>query len=118
LDLHLSIEFGGTSSEVSFRAKGSTRSAPWAELDHDDTAGMGFETIRIAKWLPATYRCRVHNFSAEAPIAASGATLTFHWGEQQLEFVCPSTGTGLWWDVFSYVPGEDKLAIFNQITLL
>lgn len=116
LDLHLTIKVGGQTTEISYTAKGDTSNDPWAQLDHDDTSGQGVETIQITKWLKASYLCAVHNYSGEAPLAESGAKLTFILGGQQFQFTCPSAGSGCWWEVFSYTPSEDKLVALDRIT--
>jgi hypothetical protein len=116
LDLHLRIFHGGQSSKVSYSSMGSIADAPWAQLDHDIQRAHGQETIQIARWLDGPYRCAIHNYSGERPLAGCGAKLAVVFGKQEFLFECPPDGTGSWWEVFSYSPGTRKLEIFNRIT--
>jgi len=116
LDLHLRIFQRGQLFEVSYSSKGSISDTPWAQLDHDIQLGHGQETIQIARWLNGLYRCAVHNYSGERPLAGCGAKLAVVFGKQEFLFECPTNGTGSWWEVFSYSPGTEKLEIFNRMT--
>jgi hypothetical protein len=116
LDLHMRIFEGGQPFEVSYSSMGSISNAPWAQLDHDIQRAHGQETIRISRWLDGPYRCAVHNYSGERQLADCGATVAVVFGKQELRFECPTSGTGVWWDVFSYSPTTGKFEIFNRIT--
>lgn len=116
LDLHLRILHGGQTFEVSFSAMGNISDDPWALLDNDIRDGQGSETIQIALWLDGAYHCAVHNYSGDASLAGCGAKLAVMLGNQELLIECPTSGTGVWWDAFSYSPTTGKLEIFNRIT--
>jgi len=116
LDLHLKILSKGQAFDVSYSNKGNISADPWVLLNQDFRDGRGPEIIQITQWLDGTYRCAVHNYSGDTPLAACGATLTIMLGKQELVFQCPTSGTGVWWDVFSYSPTTGKLEIFNRIT--
>lgn len=116
LDLHLRIFQRGMPSEVSYSSKGSISDAPWAQLDHDIQRAHGQETIQISRWLDGPYRCAVHNYSGERQLAGCGATVAVVFGKQELQFECPTSGTGVWWELFSYSPATGKFEILNRIT--
>ncbi len=116
LDLHLRIFHEGQTLEVNFSQKGDISGEPWALLDQDVQNGSGPETIQIARWLDGTYRCAVHNYSRDRTLAGCGARLIVTLGGQELSFECPTSGTGEWWEVFSFLPTRGKLDILNRIT--
>jgi hypothetical protein len=74
LDSHLT---GPGGIHVYFSSMGSKTTAPFAELDTDDTTGFGPEITTITKLDAGTYRFSVHNYSGQAagPIQASGAVV-------------------------------------------
>jgi len=116
LDLHLKIAHSGQKFDISFSSMGGITANPWAQLDQDIRDGCGQETIQIAQWLDGTYRCAVHNYSNDSQLAGCRAKLTIMLGKQELVIECPTSGTGVWWDVFVYSPTTGKLEIFNRIT--
>ena len=116
LDLHLRIFQRGQPFEVSYSSMGSVSDTPWAQLDHDIQRAHGQETIQISRWLDGPYHCAVHNYSGERQLAGCGARVIVVFGKQELQFECPTSGTGVWWDVFSYLPANGKFEIFNRIT--
>ena len=81
LDSHLltpytnSFFFSGP-HHVYFANRGSTNSPPFANLDVDVTFGFGPETITITSFTNGTYDYYIYNFSQDAPIAGSGATVS------------------------------------------
>lgn len=116
LDLHLRIFQKGQPFVVSYSSMGSISDTPWAQFDHDIQRAHGQETIQISRWLDGPYRCAVHNYSGERQLAGCGARVVVFFGKQELQFECPTSGTGVWWDVFSYSPATGKFEIFNRIT--
>jgi hypothetical protein len=116
LDLHLKVFQRGQPIDVSYSNMGSLTDIPWARLDQDIRAAHGKETIQITRWLDGPYRCVVHNYSGERQLAECGARITVVFGKQDLQFECPTSGTGVWWEVFSYSPATGKFEIFNRIT--
>jgi hypothetical protein len=117
LDLHLAVWFAGAWAGVDFRAKGSTSAFPWAELDHDLTEGFGPETIAIAKLLDATYRCYVHNYSDDTPLASSGAEVIITQRDSEIRTSCPRAGAGRFWHVFDFDVASERLTVVNALTL-
>ena len=115
LDLYMRILHEGQTLEVNFSHMGDLSNGPWALLDQDMRDGRGPEIIQIARWLDGTYRCAVHNYSGDPALAGCGAKLTMTLGGQELAFECPTSGTGEWWEVFSYSPTTGKLDILNRI---
>jgi prepilin-type N-terminal cleavage/methylation domain-containing protein len=96
LDSYLWVPSG---TEVSYRATGSLSSAPFAQLDADDTTGFGPETITISQLASGTYTFSVNalggNFvPAETTVRVYGSS-----GLLQ-EFAAPA-GSGNWWRVFT-----------------
>ena len=116
LDLHLKILSKEQTFEVSYSNMGNISGDPWALLNRDFRDGYGPEIIQVAQWLDGTYRCAVRNYSGDVSLAGCGAKLTVMLGKQELVIECPTSGVGLWWDVFSYSPTTEKLEIFNRIT--
>lgn len=115
LDLYLKISKRGQDYILCYHNMGNISGDPWALLNHDIRNGHGPETIQIARWSNGTYRCAVHNYSRDTALAGCGAKLTMMLGEQELVIECPNSGTGDWWEVFSYSPARGKLEIFNRI---
>jgi hypothetical protein len=74
LDSHLT---GPGGIHVYFSSMGSKTTAPFAELDTDDTNSYGPEITTITKLDTGTYRFSVHNYSGQSqgPIEASGAVV-------------------------------------------
>jgi hypothetical protein len=100
LDLHLRIgSTNGQPTEISYKEQGSLDQPPYCALDTDVTSGHGPEEISIARWLPATYTIIVHNYSAETPLAGSGATVTIEHKGESREFRCPDDLNGEEWTV-------------------
>jgi hypothetical protein len=103
LDSHLWVPTTPAITEVYFGNQGSLTAPPFAELDTDDVTGFGPETITIAQLLPGTYTYAVHNFSQDAPITSSGAQVQVFGSSGSLgTFSIPTSGTGIWWTVFTF----------------
>ena len=115
LDLYLRVVRERQVLEVNYSHMGDIAGGPWALLDRDVRDGRGPEMIQIARWLDGTYRCAVHNYSKDLELAGCGAKLNVTMGAQELAFECPSSGTGEWWEVFSYSPTTGTLNILNRI---
>lgn len=69
------------------------------ELDTDAKEGKGKETVVIGVRLPLTYRCYVHNYSSDDPLAGCGATAAISWLGIQLKLTCPDVGDGRYWHI-------------------
>jgi len=114
LDLHLSADQDGLAREVSFRAKGSLEAQPWAALDQDARRGAS-ETITISR-LTGRYRCLVHNYSNDEPIAKSRADVRIEHAAGILTLTCPQDGDGRYWHIFSFDAGSGRLEILNTLS--
>lgn len=105
LDSHLYAPDG---SHVYYGRRGSLTSAPFANLDVDDTSSFGPEVATLTRLMVGTYRYAVQNFSGygAGPIAASGARVELNVPGRNVElFAPPATGesasTG-WWNLFEF----------------
>ena len=75
LDSHLETPvIGGQTHHVYFANRGTTNTAPFAELDVDDVTGFGPETITISTLSPGTYHYYIHKFSFSPGFDVSSAT--------------------------------------------
>ncbi len=79
-----------------------------ATLDYDDITSFGPETVTIiTPEEGATYRYSVHNYSGEADMQLSGATVAVYEGTTLVAtYNIPVTGEGMIWNVFDIVDGE------------
>jgi hypothetical protein len=107
LDLHAQLPDG---NELYFYTpcRGMQQSYPYASLDVDRKMANGPETVSFARFQPGTYTFFVHNYSeqiemAKQHLSASAAeVVVLGMGDQELgRFAVPSTGSGVFWDVFS-----------------
>jgi hypothetical protein len=100
LRVHISrLEVGEI--EVSYQNYGDFDEPPYCELEEDVTSGMGPEVVRISRWLPGTYTVIVDNYSKDAPLAESGATVEFERDGIVETFRCPDNLDESRWIVFS-----------------
>lgn len=78
LDSHLTGPGATGRFHVYYGARGSATSAPYCELDTDDTSSFGPEVTTIHRAASGVYRYAVHNFSGQSShrIEASGASVT------------------------------------------
>ena len=92
LDSHLWTPSG---AHIYYSTKGQLASAPFANLDVDDTNSFGPEVVTLTKLMVGTYKYAVKNFSgySSGPIVGSGARveLILPGGRTEL-FVPPATG--------------------------
>ncbi len=116
LDLHLNVWHAGRWANIDYHSHGSTSGFPWGMLDRDVTSGYGPETITISKVLAATYRCYVHNYSGDVPLANCGAEVVVSYRDSELHITCPRAGTGRFWHVFDFAAELEALNIVNAIT--
>jgi hypothetical protein len=115
LDLHLAIQTANVWASVNFSARGARDAFPWAFLDDDVRLGSGSETITVRRMLPALYRCIVHNFSADAPLAGCAAEVLVRLRDAQLSLTCPAAGSGAYWHVFDIAQAGRSLKLVNTI---
>ncbi len=99
LDLHmLTPDIGGTPYEIYYSNKGNSDSAPFAQLDIDDTSAYGPETITLYDQFTGTYKVFIHNYSGSPDITTSSGTIQVFGGAGLIETInVPTTGTGLYW---------------------
>ena len=103
LDSYLITPSGST---VFYSSKGSLTSAPFANLDVDDTTAFGPEVVTIARLMVGTYKYAVNNYSGQSSgqIGASSARVELSLTDRPVElFVPPSTGetsSTNWWHLF------------------
>ncbi|CAN5403552.1 hypothetical protein BH11PSE9_BH11PSE9_23990 [soil metagenome] len=105
LDSHL---FAPDGSHVYYSNKGSLLSAPFANLDVDDTSSYGPEVMTLTRLMVGTYKYSVRNFSGfgSGPISASGARVELNVPSRTAElFAPPATGETSatnWWNLFEF----------------
>lgn len=103
LDSHL---FTPNGQEIDFNQTGSLVSAPFANLDVDDTSSYGPEVVTLTQLMVGTYKYSVFNYSsyARGPIASSGARVELNIPGRTLDlYVPPPTGETSstdWWNLF------------------
>ena len=106
LDSHLLVPTNSGTAHVYWANTGTTASAPFAALDVDDVSSFGPETITVLQEYTGTYHYYVHNWSGQfgdAALVNSGARVDVFKGSSQLaSFDVPTTGSGLYWDVFTF----------------
>ncbi|QBY42687.1 Invasin [Arsenophonus nasoniae] len=120
LDSHL---WGDTNTGNRFHVSFSNKKAPdgSAILDIDAREGFGPETITIKKLNPGRYRYAVHNFSKDPAITTSHAKVVVaqkdkNGGTQVSQYDIPTSGEGLWWEVFELDGNTGEIRIIDQIT--
>ena len=79
LDSHLTGPSADASGRfhVYYASRGSVTASPFANLDTDDTSGLGPEVVTITRVSAGRYRYAVHNYTGQTGtgIEASGATV-------------------------------------------
>jgi hypothetical protein len=84
LDSHLIARLDdNTTLHVYYYSKGSLSSAPYANLDTDDTTSYGPEVTSISRLRQGTYRYSVRHYTGTGTIETSGA---------EVNLVIPSVG--------------------------
>jgi PKD repeat protein len=118
LDLHLKTPMiEGTTYHIYYNDKGSVLSPPYDTLDIDDTQSYGPETNTIYDLFPGDYHCFVHNYSESPDITTSNAVVQVYNSSGLIQtFQVPTTGTGLYWDIFTLNGTNGNITIINQIT--
>ncbi len=104
-----------TGARIGYSSKGSQGSAPFAQLDVDDTTSYGPENVSIYQYTPSgsgVYKYYVHNYSGEGSIAGArvsvqSATRVIH------NFTCPA-GSGRYWYVF-YMTSWGTVRAVNRV---
>lgn len=105
---------------VSFMDEGRLDAPPFAQLDIDDTASFGPETITIARLVPGTYIYSVHNFTAGSDpndttlSDQSSAEVDLFIGNQRRTFTVPGGRAGTIWDVFALDGVTGDVTVLNR----
>jgi hypothetical protein len=124
LDAHLRTPaILGTNYQVWYATpyKGHTNSAPFAQLDMDESAGFGPETITIYQLFPGMYHYFVHNFQEEqgdtGPLANSAAVVQIYGDQGLIQTIpVPSEGAGDYWDVCTIDGTTGQINVINRLT--
>ena len=120
LDSHLTgPNTSGGRFHVDWTNKGSDTSAPFAELDVDDTSSFGPETTTIYRQEGGVYRFSVHDFTnrqstSSTALANSGAKVEVYQGEERVAVYNVPNDDGTLWTVFEL--DGDRLTPVNSIT--
>lgn len=120
LDSHLLIDDDGDdASDYHVYYSNKTPSGAGAVLDVDDTDSYGPETTTITVEEGTFYHYYVYNFSknAENGLSNSDAKVTIYVGTSttpEYELYVP-TGSGYYWDVFTYDAETGRFEIINTI---
>lgn len=119
LDTHL---FGPNDYHIWFSDLGSLNSAPFAQLDVDDTTSFGPEVLTITQFPePGTYRYGVHHYAGTSTITDSSAQVRLSLNGQTSIFT-PPAGQGAsddFWNVFNLIvdaSGNVTLQVVNTWT--
>lgn len=101
LDSHLKTPTG---AHIYYRNKGSQSSAPYAQLDVDDTSSYGPENISVYRYYSGGYyKYYVHLYAGTGSM--TGARVQVQNRYQVLRnFTCPSSGSRRYWHVFNMWP--------------
>ncbi len=88
----------------------------YANLDHDDTQGNGFETITLTVDPEGTYYYYVHHYAGSGSLSTSNAIVKVYQGDVMIrQYNVPvDQGTGIYWNVFNIVDG--RVVTINRIS--
>lgn len=111
----------GSSAHVYYSNKNSLNT----KLDVDDTTSYGPETITVESIQdnPGIYTYYVHDYtnrsySSSTALSNSGATINIYFGSSRTPaytLYVPS-GTGIYWNVFTYNSVTGEITVVNTIT--
>jgi uncharacterized protein YfaP (DUF2135 family) len=120
LDLHVQLPNG---NDVYYRpeCRGSATQPPYTTLDVDRTTAVGPEVVSVFRYMPGTYTVFVHNFSQQVRTEffgdddpaihdvsfanASATVVVYGPNGSEIAHYSPPSGTGYFWDVFSFDGG-------------
>lgn len=97
---------------------GTLTGCPNAELDIDDTSGMGPETITIGQDVGGTYRYAVHRFGGAETLSQSQAVVQVYGETGEIAtFEVPLNGTQAeeWWHVFDIDLTTGTITAVNRL---
>jgi PKD repeat protein len=117
LDSHMKTPvIEGTAYHIFYLYKGSTKSAPYDTLDIDDITSFGPETMTIYQIKPGEYHYFIYNFSGSPDITTSNAVVQIFNDNGLLQTLqVPTSGSGLYWDVFTLDGTTGNFTIVNRI---
>jgi PKD repeat protein len=118
LDSHLKTPvIEGNAYHIFYNNKGSATTAPYAILDIDDVTSYGPETTTIYELKPGEYHYYIKNYSESPEITTSNAVVQIYNDNGLMQTLqVPTTGTGLFWDVFTMNGSNGAISVINQIT--
>jgi len=118
LDSHLwTPNIEGSAYHVYYSSRGSVSSAPYAQLDTDDTNGYGPETITLTSQFPGTYYYSVFNYSGSPDIKISSAKVEVYNSTGLVkEYIIPLSGEGRYWNVFSINGADGEITSIDEIS--
>ena len=119
LDSHLfTPEINGTRYHIYFSYKGDLLNPPYVNLDVDCVTSYGPETTTIVNTVPGDYYYSVHHYSGSGSLTTtSNATISLYGVDGFIRsWTVPSTGDGIWWNVFSFNGETGKITNINTIS--
>jgi hypothetical protein len=117
LDLHAWTQGPWGQAHVFYGDRGSLTAPPFGELDHDQRTGRGAETMRIASADLARATIAVHNYSDEAPLTGSNATLRVRFASAPSMLMrVPTEGAGSWWVAVHVNPADNTVEVVDAFT--
>ncbi|MDM8559510.1 carboxypeptidase regulatory-like domain-containing protein [Candidatus Parabeggiatoa sp. HSG14] len=120
LDSHLlTPNIGGNRYHIFYPSgsRGRKSSAPYVQLDTDDRSSYGPETITIYQSHSGVYHYYIHNYSGSPAMTTSGAKIEIHSATGLVKsYNIPLSGTGRYWNVFSYDGSTGIITTIDQIT--
>jgi hypothetical protein len=119
LDSHIFTPLiNGTKYHVYYYSKGSLINPPYVNLDVDKVTSYGPETITIAKTFAGEYFYSVnHYYGSGSLTTTSNATVNLYGVNGFIRsWTVPTTGSGLWWNVFSINGLTGNVTNINQIS--
>lgn len=114
LDLHAWLINSSGTQHIYYGNRGEFDSPPYAELNDDQRQGDGEEIIRVKE--ARVLVVAIRNFSGDAPLSGSGASVMFDGGTQRLRLDAPRHGTGRWWHVLKYDAGAGEVEVLHTLT--
>jgi prepilin-type N-terminal cleavage/methylation domain-containing protein len=110
LDSYLWVPSG---TQVNYSAQGSLVSAPFAQLDVDDTDGFGPETVTISQLTTGSYSFAVRALGGNF-VPAETIVRVYDSGGLIGEYSPPNDG-GRWWHVFNLDGGTGNVSVVNTV---
>ncbi len=90
---------------------------PYADLDLDVIISYGPETTTIGTVYSGTYTYAVHHYSGSGTLTTSEAAVKIYDEVGLIDsFAVPTTGSGVWWRVFTLDGSTGQITAINTIT--